>query len=42
MLSLIIYFGWTSLEVLIHVHVCGNRFLETDDPKITYMINVVD
>jgi hypothetical protein len=42
MLSIIVCFGWTSLEILILVHVCDHRLLVADVPRIIGMIHVVD
>jgi hypothetical protein len=42
MLSLIVYSSWTSMEVLIHVHVYDYRLLIADISRIANMILIVD
>jgi hypothetical protein len=44
MLSLIVCYGWTTLDVLNHVyvHVRDHRVLAADIPRITTMIHGVD
>lgn len=42
MLSLIVHSSWTLLEVLIHVHVCGQQFSTIDVLRFVGMRDEVD